>query len=335
MFEKLAQIVQKQKALEDRLADPGLLKDPQILQKLGREHKEVTEIVKVYQEWRGCKQALEEARSLLDEPDPEMQDFARDEVKEHDSRIADLEGRLRRLMLPKDPNDEKNVIVEIRAGTGGEEAALFAADLYRMYTRFAESKGWKVEELSRNESGVGGMREVVALIRGEGAYSRLRFESGTHRVQRVPLTESQGRIHTSAATVAVLPEAEEVEAAHRREGPPLRRLPLFGTRRAERQHDGLGRAGHPLADRVGRHLPGRKKPAQEQGEGDEDPLRPSARHGDPKADGRARGREEKPGGDRRPERADPHLQFSPGPRDGPPHQFFPSQPGKFSSGGDR
>ncbi len=211
MFEKLAQIVQKQKTLEEHLADPGLLKDPQTLQKLGREHKEVTEIVKVYQEWRGRKQALEEARSLLDEPDPEMQALARDEIEEHESRIGDLEERLRRLMLPKDPNDEKNVIVEIRAGTGGEEAALFAADLYRMYTRFAESKGWKVEELSRNESGVGGLREVVALIKGEGVYSRLRFESGTHRVQRVPLTESQGRIHTSAATVAVLPEAEEVE----------------------------------------------------------------------------------------------------------------------------
>ncbi len=209
--EKLEQILRKHKALEARLSDPALLKDRQKFQQAAREHKDLSQIVVVYGEWRKLSAAVEEARSLLQEEDAEMRQLAQAEIEENEPRLAETELRLRRLMLPTDPNDRKNVILEVRGGTGGAEAALFAGDLYRMYVRYAESKGWVVEELSRSENEMGGIKEAVALIKGEGAYSRLRYESGTHRVQRVPVTESQGRIHTSAATVAVLPEAEEVE----------------------------------------------------------------------------------------------------------------------------
>jgi len=211
MFEKVEQILEKHKRLEERLSDPAVIKDRKRFEQAAREHKELSQIVQAYGEWRRLKKALDEARSLLEEADPGMRELAQAEVEEKAPRLAEAERRLRQLLLPKDPNDEKNVILEVRAGTGGEEAALFAAELYRMYARYAEMQGWGVEELSRSGSGLGGIKEVSALIKGAGAYSRLRYESGTHRVQRVPLTEAQGRIHTSAATVAVLPEADEVE----------------------------------------------------------------------------------------------------------------------------
>ena len=211
MFEKLDQILEKYKALGERLSDPALVKDRKKFEQTAREHKEISRIVEVYDEWRSCKKAIDDARLLLGDSDPDIQGLAKEEIEENEPRLEEIEMRLRRLMLPKDPNDDKNVIIEVRAGTGGDEAALFAADLYRMYSRYAENQGWGVEELSRNENDLGGMKEVTALIKGAGAYSRLKFESGTHRVQRVPATESQGRIHTSAATVAILPEADEVE----------------------------------------------------------------------------------------------------------------------------
>ncbi len=211
MFEKLDQILKKHKLLEERLSDPDLIKDRKKFEQTAREHKEISRIVAVYAEWRNLKKAVDSARLLLEDSDPEIREMAKEEIEEGESGLAEMELRLRRLMLPKDPNDEKNVIIEVRAGTGGDEAALFAADLYRMYGRFAENQGWIVEELNRNENNLGGVKEVTALIKGSGAYSRLKFESGTHRVQRVPATESQGRIHTSAATVAILPEAEEIE----------------------------------------------------------------------------------------------------------------------------
>ncbi len=211
MFEKLDQILEKYKALGERLSDPSLVKDRKKFEQTAREHKEISRIVEVYDEWRSCKKAIDEARPLLSDSDPDIQGLAKEEIEENEPRLEEIEMRLRRLMLPKDPNDDKNVIIEVRAGTGGDEAALFAADLYRMYSRYAENQGWGVEELSRNENDLGGVKEVTALIKGAGAYSRLKFESGTHRVQRVPATESQGRIHTSAATVAILPEADEVE----------------------------------------------------------------------------------------------------------------------------
>lgn len=211
MFEKLDQIIEKYKILEERLSNPDLVKDRKNFEQTAREHKEISRIVEAFEEWRTCKGLLDEARNLLNDSDPEICELAKEEAGACETELTELEFRLRRLMLPKDPNDDKNVIIEIRAGAGGDEAALFALDLYRMYARFAETQGWGVEELNRNENNLGGLKEVVALIKGKGAYSRLKFESGTHRVQRVPVTESQGRIHTSAATVAILPEADEVE----------------------------------------------------------------------------------------------------------------------------
>lgn len=211
MFEKLEKVLKKYQELERRLSDPALLKDQSSFQKIAREHKELGQVVEAYGEWRRLKREIEGARALLGESDREMRELAQEEIDEKEPLLPDVEERLRHLMLPKDPNDAKNVILEVRAGTGGDEAALFAADLYRMYARYAELRGWKIEELSRSETDMGGLKEAVILIKGEGAYSRLRYESGTHRVQRVPATESQGRIHTSAATVAVLPEADPVE----------------------------------------------------------------------------------------------------------------------------
>ena len=211
MIEKFDQIREKHKALEWRLSDPNLIKDRKKFEQTAREHKEISRIVVVFEEWRTCNESLEDARLLLDDSDVEMRNLAKEEVEEFEPKLEEIELRLRRMMLPKDANDDKNVIIEVRAGTGGDEAALFAADLYRMYSRYAEIKGWGVEELNRNGNNLGGLKEVTALIKGAGAYSQLKFESGTHRVQRVPSTESQGRIHTSAATVAILPEADEVE----------------------------------------------------------------------------------------------------------------------------
>jgi len=211
MFEKVNQILEKHKVLEKRLSDPALVKDRKKFEQTAREHKELAQIVQAYGAWRRLQDSLDQARALLAESDAEMRELARGEIEEKEPQAEAAALRLRQLLLPRDPNDEKNVIIEVRAGTGGDEAALFAADLYRMYSRYAESQGWKIEELSRSETERGGFKEVSALIKGEGVYSRLRFESGTHRVQRVPVTEAQGRIHTSAATVAVLPEAEEVE----------------------------------------------------------------------------------------------------------------------------
>lgn len=210
MFEKIEQIIEKHRTLEERLSDPALVRDRKKFEQTAREHKELTRVVQAYEEWRGYEDAFKEAKALLEDADPEMAELARAELEEAGAGREATERRLRRLLLPRDPNDEKNVILEIRAGTGGQEAALFASDLYRMYVRYAELRGWGVEELSKSESDLGGLKEVSALIKGAGAYSRLRCESGAHRVQRVPVTETQGRIHTSAATVAVLPEADEI-----------------------------------------------------------------------------------------------------------------------------
>ncbi len=210
MFEKIEQIIEKHQTLEMRLSDPALFKDRKKFEQTAREHKELSQVVQAYGEWRGYEDAIEEAKVLLEDGDPEMSELAQAELEDAGAKIEEVEKRLRQLLLPKDPNDEKNIILEVRAGTGGREAALFAADLYRMYVRYAEVQGWRAEELSKSGSDLGGLKEVSALIKGAGAYSRLRYESGTHRVQRVPVTETQGRIHTSAATVAVLPEADEI-----------------------------------------------------------------------------------------------------------------------------
>jgi len=199
--------------VEKHLSDPKILQDRDAYQKYMREHAELVKIVTAYRQYKQFRQDLEESQELLRDTDPEIKDLARDEIAALTRKIDKIEDELKTLLLPKDSNDEKNVIVEIRAGTGGEEAALFAGDLFRMYSRYAENRNWKVEVLTHHPTGAGGLKEVIAMIHGKGAYSVFKYESGTHRVQRVPTTETQGRIHTSAVTVAVLPEAEEVDIA--------------------------------------------------------------------------------------------------------------------------
>jgi peptide chain release factor 1 len=212
MFERLDQIEVRYEELTQALLLPEITNDSAKYQKTARAHAEVAPIVEKYREYKDLKRGIAESRAVLvDEKDPEMRAYAEEELAKLDARIVIVEEGLKVLLLPKDPNDEKNVILEIRAGTGGDEATLFVAEVFRMYNRYAETQKWKVEVLSTSESGVGGLKEVIALIEGDRVYSRLKYESGVHRVQRVPATEQQGRVHTSAITVAVLPEAEEVD----------------------------------------------------------------------------------------------------------------------------
>jgi len=213
MLQKLDFLQEKYEDLTVKISDPDVINDQNQWQKLVKEHAELQPIVEKYKEYRFSQEALEDAKEILHDKsaDDELKEMAKMEIEELEEKIHEAEEKLRILLLPKDPNDEKNVIVEIRAGTGGDEAALFAADLFRMYARYAERQGWKIEMMSSNDTGVGGYKEVVFMINGKGAYSQLKYESGAHRVQRIPTTESGGRIHTSAATVAVLPEADDVE----------------------------------------------------------------------------------------------------------------------------
>ena len=212
MFEQLKRIEARYEELLQMMADPAVAADHARIARLAQEQAELEDIVQAYRRWQTLKAQIEEARFILeDEVDAEMVQFLREEIDRLEGELESTEAELRRLLLPRDPNDDKDVIVEIRAGAGGEEAGLFAADLFRMYTRYAESKGWKVEVISSNETGIGGFKEIIFEVKGKGAYSHLKYESGVHRVQRVPITEASGRIHTSTATVAVLPEPDEVE----------------------------------------------------------------------------------------------------------------------------
>ena len=212
MFERLEQIESKYEELNQALASPEIVSDSARYQKTARAHSELTPVVQKYREYKDLTRGIAESKALLeDETDPEMVSYAEEELAKLEKRVGEVEEELKILLLPKDPNDEKNVILEIRAGTGGDEATLFAAEIFRMYNRYAETQRWRVEVLSTSESGVGGLKEVIALIEGQRVYSRLKYESGVHRVQRVPQTETQGRVHTSAVTVAVLPEAEDVD----------------------------------------------------------------------------------------------------------------------------
>jgi peptide chain release factor 1 len=211
MFSKLNGVEERFGQLESLLSDPAVLQDRDAYQKYAREHAELAEIVAAYREYKGIDQELDESLELLKDNDPEIKSLAKEEIDRLSEKKEQLEVELKQLLIPKDPLDAKNVILEIRAGTGGDEAGLFANDLYKMYNRYAEDRNWKIEVMDHHATGVGGLKEIVALIKGKGVYSRLKYESGTHRVQRVPVTETQGRIHTSAVTVAVLPEAEEVE----------------------------------------------------------------------------------------------------------------------------
>jgi peptide chain release factor 1 len=212
MLDKLAGIEARYEELNTLLADSAVTSDYAKLRDLGQERAELQPIVDAFRDYKAALKELDDARALAsDSGDDDLRAMAQDEIARLEPRRAALENDLTSLLLPKDLRDDKNVIVEIRAGTGGDEAGLFAADLYRMYTRYAENHGWKTELLSSSDTGVGGFKEVIFLVKGKGAYSRLKYESGVHRVQRVPATEAQGRIHTSTATVAVLPEAEEVD----------------------------------------------------------------------------------------------------------------------------
>ena len=212
MFDRLEDIVIHLEEILNELQEPDVASDPKRFRKLMKEQNELTPIVEAYKEYKACKQNIEDSLQMLEEEsDEEMRELAKEELNDSKARVEELEKELKILLLPKDPNDEKNVIVEIRAGAGGDEAALFAAEIYRMYLHYAESRRWKVEMVECEEIGIGGMKNVTFMINGQGAYSVMKYESGVHRVQRVPETESGGRIHTSTITVAVMPEAEDVD----------------------------------------------------------------------------------------------------------------------------
>ncbi len=214
MFDRLEDLLIRYEEVMGELQEPDVANDPERFKKLMKEQSDLAPIVEAYKEYRQCKQSVEDSLAMLEEEsDEEMRELAKEELNDSKARIEELEREMRILLLPKDPNDEKNVIVEIRAGAGGDEAALFAAEIYRMYVHYAESRRWKTEMISLNENGIGGFKECVFMISGQGAFSRLKYESGVHRVQRVPETESGGRIHTSTITVAIMPEAEEVDVA--------------------------------------------------------------------------------------------------------------------------
>jgi peptide chain release factor 1 len=213
MFERLEEVATRYRQLEQELSTPQIASNPAKLRELGRELAALRQTVEAYERWRRVQGALEENQQLLADADPEIRELAKSEIAALRAGLPELEAELKRLLLPRDPSDDKNVVLEIRAGAGGDEAALFAADLFRMYSRYAERKGWRVEMLSLSETGTGGIKEVIAKISGDGVYRRLKYESGVHRVQRVPVTEGAGRIHTSTVTVAVLPEAEDVDVA--------------------------------------------------------------------------------------------------------------------------
>ena len=212
MFDRLEDLLIRFEEILSELNEPSVINDQGRFQKLMKEQSDLTPIVEAYKEYKDCRQTVEDSLALLgEESDEEMREMLKEELNDAKKRIEELEHEMKILLLPKDPNDEKNVMVEIRAGAGGDEAALFAAEIYRMYVHYAEGRRWRTEIISLNENGIGGFKEVVFMITGQGAYSRLKYESGVHRVQRVPETESGGRIHTSTVTVAIMPEAEEVD----------------------------------------------------------------------------------------------------------------------------
>ncbi len=212
-LQKLEETEARYEGLTAQLSAPQTLADPSVYQKTAKAHAELREVVEKYRQWKEADKNLRETRSLLQESgsDPAFREMAQEESEKLEKQVAEIEGELKVLLLPRDPNDDRDIVLEIRAGTGGDEATLFAQEIFRMYSRYAESQGWRIEALSTSLSGVGGLKEVIAIIEGQKVYSKLKYESGVHRVQRVPATEQSGRIHTSAVTVAVLPEADEVE----------------------------------------------------------------------------------------------------------------------------
>ena len=212
MFDRLEDTVNRYEDITAELGNPDVVNDQNRFRKLMKEQSSLAPLIAAYTEYKNCKQTIEDSLQLLDEEsDEELKELAKEELNEAKKRVEELENEIKILLLPKDPNDDKDIIVEIRAGAGGDEAALFAAELFRMYTHYVESKGWKVEVVNADETGIGGMKEIEFMVKGQGAYSVLKYESGVHRVQRIPATESGGRIHTSTITVAIMPEVEDVE----------------------------------------------------------------------------------------------------------------------------
>ena len=212
MFDRLEDTVNRYEDITAELGNPDVVNDQEKFRKLMKEQSSLAPLIETYTEYKNCKKSIEDSLAILDEEtDEELKEMAKEELNESKARVEELEHELKILLLPKDPNDDKDIVVEIRAGAGGEEAALFAAELFRMYVHYAQARGWKVEVLSGDETGIGGMKEVEFMVKGQGAYSIMKYESGVHRVQRIPVTESNGRIQTSTASVAVMPEAEEVD----------------------------------------------------------------------------------------------------------------------------
>ena len=212
MFDRLEDTVNRYEDITAELGNPDVVNDQEKFRKLMKEQSSLAPLIETYTEYKNCKKTIEDSLAILDEEtDEELKEMAKEELNESKARVEELEHELKILLLPKDPNDDKDIVVEIRAGAGGEEAALFAAELFRMYVHYAQARGWKVEVLSGDETGIGGMKEVEFMVKGQGAYSIMKYESGVHRVQRIPVTESNGRIQTSTASVAVMPEAEEVD----------------------------------------------------------------------------------------------------------------------------
>src|SRR3990172_2547021 len=311
MWGKLEAVSRRVEEITRLLGDPGVMGNSRELQKLGRELAELRPLAEAYVRHRRIGQELEENRTLAQsEKDPEMRALAKEEIVRLTAEKERLEAEMRLLLLPKDPNDEKNILIEIRAGAGGEEAALFASELFRSYHMYAAMKGWKVEMLAHSETGLGGTKEVIAMIEGKGAYSRLKYESGVHRVQRVPATEAGGRIHTSTVTVAVIPEAEEVDVQI---GPDDLRIDVF-------RSSGPGGPHHPHPHGAGRIVPGREVPAEEQIQGVEDPPFEAVRPRDGEAARREGGHAPLAGRDGGPQRTYPHVQLHAEPGDRPPHR---------------
>ena len=268
MFDRLEDLLIRYEEVMGELQEPDVANDQERFRKLMKEQSDLTPIVEAYKEYKQCKQNIEDSLIMLDEEsDEEMRELAKEELNDSKARVEELEQELKILLLPKDPNDEKNVIVEIRAGAGGDEAALFAAEIYRMYVHYAEGRRWRVEMISLNENGIGGFKECVFMISGQGAYSRLKYESGVHRVQRVPETESGGRIHTSTITVAIMPEAEEVDVVIEEKDIRIDVMRAVRKRRTVRQYNGLRCTSDSLSNGDRDLQPDRKVTAAEQGKG--------------------------------------------------------------------